>query len=71
MHNQEVDLLKEEIEMLSKQMRQQCDVIQELKYVLAKVAGKLQYPTTSQDRIYLNGLFDEVQNVMDKANLCK
>ena len=71
MHNQEVDLLKEEIEMLSKQMRQQCDVIQELKYVLVKVTGRLQDHSTSMDMIYLNGLFAEVQNVLDKANLCK
>ena len=71
MHNQEVDLLKEEIEMLSKQLRQQCDVIRELKYVLAKVTGQLQDHSTSVDMIYLNSLFGEVQNVMDKANLCK
>ena len=71
MHNQEVDLLKEEIEMLSKQMRQQCDVIQELEYVLARVTGQLQYHATSVDMIYLNSLFAEVQNVMDKADLCK
>ena len=71
MYNQEVDLLKEEIEMLSKQMRQQCDVIQELRYVLAKVTGQLQDHSTSVDMIYLNSLFGEVQSVMDKDNLCK
>ena len=71
MHNQEVDLLKEEIEMLSKQMRQQCDVIQELKYVLAKVTSELQGHATSVDMFYLNELFTDVQNVMDKTKLFK
>ena len=71
MHNQEVDLLKEEIEMLSQQMRQQCNVIQELKSMLVKVTGQLQDHATSVDMIYLNGLFVEVQNVMVKADLCK
>ena len=71
MHDQEVDLLKEEIEMLSKQMRHQCDVIHELKYMLARVTGQLQDHSTSMDMIYLNGLFAEVQNVLVKADLCK
>ena len=71
MHNQEVDLLKEEIEMLSKQLRQQCDVIQELKYVLAKVTDRLQSHSNSVEMINSNLIFVEVQNVMDKANLCK
>lgn len=71
MHNQEVDLLKEEIEMLSKQMRQQCNVIQELKSVLVKVTDRLQSHSNSVEMINLNLIFVEVQNVMDKANLCK
>lgn len=71
MHNQEVDLLKEEIEMLSKQMRQQCNVIQELKSVLVKVTDQLQSHSNSVEMINLNLIFVEVQNVMDKANLCK
>ena len=71
MHNQEVDLLKEEIEMLSKQMRQQCNVIQELKSVLVKVTDRLQSHSNSVEMINFNLIFVEVQNVMDKANLCK
>lgn len=71
MHNQEVDLLKEEIEMLSKQMRQQCNVIQELKSVLVKVTDRLQSHSNSVEMINSNLIFVEVQNVMDKANLCK
>lgn len=68
MHNQEVDLLKEEIEMLSKQMRQQCHLIKELKYMLAKVSEQSQEYTGSVKRVCVDDLFSKAPP--DATHVC-
>lgn len=68
MVNQEVDLLKEEVEMLSSQVRQQCSVIKETSKYLTKLHGFM----LEDDVDYMKSpMRYEVDNVLERTNLCK
>lgn len=68
MSNQEVDMLKEEVEMLSKQMRQQCSIIKDVDRYLMKLHEIL----LDYDLDYMKSpLRSQVDEVLERVRLCK